>query len=250
MRRCFPFLLLIAVLQGKPVSGKAVPSVIMSIDTPKRLKTDSGALQLRKMDAEHLRSYRNNPDFKYDEGVVQVDGLWERFWNWVWRLVSNLFKKGINDSTSTGIFIKYIVLGLLVLLIGFLITRLAGLNFRIFSRKSKAVDVPYMELEDNIHEIDFNVELDKAVAAGNYRLAVRLFYLQSLKKLSDRSLIDWQPEKTNQAYVAELTDSQRKVQFKQLTLQFEYVWYGEFFIEKESFAELRTAFETFNRGLA
>ncbi|EDM37453.1 hypothetical protein PBAL39_09926 [Pedobacter sp. BAL39] len=250
MRRWFPFLLLIAVSHGSPVIAKITPPVVVSIDTPERLKTDSGALQLRKMDAGHLRSYRNNPDFKYDEGIVQVDGLWERFWSWFWRLISNLFNKAINDSTSTGTFIKYIALGLLVLLIGFLITRLAGLNLRIFSRKSKAVDVPYMELEDNIHEIDFNVELEKAVVAGNYRLAVRLFYLQSLKKLSDRNLIDWQPEKTNHAYVSELTDPERKVQFRQLTLQFEYVWYGEFFIEKESFAELRTAFEKFNRGLA
>lgn len=252
MRRWLPFLLLILLLQGIPAAD-TIAKVAGAADTTvakvvQHLKADRGKLQQRKFDAERLRSYRNNQDFRYDEGIVEVNSLWERFWSWIWRLISNMLQSAAGKGSLE--LLKYVGLGLLVLLMGFVISRLAGLDLKIFSAKSRSVEVPYTEMADNIHEIDFSTELEKAVSAGNFRLAVRLFYLQSLKRLSDRHLIEWQPEKTNQAYVRELSDPQRKDEFQQLTRQFEYIWYGEFFIDRERFAEVKNAFETFNRGVS
>ena len=67
----------------------------------------------------------------------------------------------------------------------------------------------------------------EAEDAGNYRLATRLGYLEVLKHLTDRGLIQWQPDKTNHAYLAELAAGPLREAFRGATRQFEYVWYGE-----------------------
>ncbi len=105
----------------------------------------------------------------------------------------------------------------------------------IFRRKSLSANLPYSESLENIHEIDFDAEIEKAVSQHNYRLAVRMLYLKCLKQLSDATLIKWQPEKTNSAYINELNDVVKRTAFKLLTRQFEYVWYGEFAIDGSTF---------------
>ncbi|MNH45572.1 hypothetical protein D3C79_1080560 [compost metagenome] len=59
-------------------------------------------------------------------------------------------------------------------------------------------------------------------------------------------MINWQPEKTNQTYIDEIEDLERKQEFKILTLRFEYVRYGDFSIDKEVFNVLKGSFERFN----
>lgn len=75
---------------------------------------------------------------------------------------------------------------------------------------------------------------------------MRLFYLYSLKRLDESALISWLPEKTNQTYIAELADPEKRQQFSRLTTQFEYIWYGEFFIDKETFGYVKGDFDRFN----
>ena len=141
-----------------------------------------------------------------------------------------------------------LVLGIAALL--YLIMRLLGMDIaNIFSRKVKTTDLAYTEYTENIHSIDFDEELQKAIQTGNYRLAVRLLYLDCLKKLSDYQLIDWQPAKTNANYVNELGSTPLKDEFRQLTRQFEYVWYGDFRINERHFTHLHEAFQQFDEEL-
>ncbi|WP_316812801.1 DUF4129 domain-containing protein [Pedobacter heparinus] len=205
------------------------------------LKNDSSAVVQRNFDLQKIKDYSVQKDFQYDEQAPINTSWWDRFWRWFWDLLN-----GALTNKYSGGFIKYLVIVIVAALVIFAVVKLIGLDLKIFARKSKAVDVPYDESLENIHEINFNEEIEKAVANGNYRLAVRLLYLRSLKLLSDRELISWQPEKTNQAYIDELIDLERKQQFTVLTLQFEYIWYGDFSIDKESFKGLKGSFERFN----
>ena len=205
------------------------------------LKSDSSVITVRKFDLQKIKDYQTQKDFIYDDVAPVNEGLWDRFWRWFWNSIHGVLK-----NEYSGGFIKYILIALLAALVIFVAVKFIGLDLKIFSGKSKAVDIPYNESMDNIHEINFSEEVEKAVAKGNYRLAIRLFYLQSLKLLNDKGLIDWQPEKTNQIYIAELKDPIRKEQFSTLTRQFEYIWYGEFFIDKENFKVVKGSFERFN----
>ena len=125
-------------------------------------------------------------------------------------------------------------------------------NFTRISNLFKLGDVEGFKKEtlENIHEIDFSEQIAIALQNKNYRLVVRLLYLQTLKQLSDKNLIDWQPEKTNQTYVSELKQQPYHQQFVSLTNQFEYIWYGEFYIDENTFQPIYQSFQEFNTQMA
>ena len=82
--------------------------------------------------------------------------------------------------------------------------------------------------EDTIYGVDFQKEIDAAVFRNDYREAVRLLYLQTLKFLSDAGKIDWQPYKTPTEYIYEIKIDTLKTPFRELTNRFLRVRYGNF----------------------
>jgi len=225
-------------VQATAVQKPAKPVIIAKKDTV--LKIDSSKVELRKFDEQALKKYSRQPEFVYDD-VPKTLSLWDRFWRWFWRWVNEFF-----SGKATGNIIQYVLIGLVVALIVFIVVKIIRLDLKLLSGKSKKVEIPFAETLENIHEIDFNEELEKAMQSGNYRLVVRLLYLKTLKQLTDQSLIDWQPEKTNQVYVSELVNKDHQLAFSKLTQQFEYIWYGEFFIDKNSFEPIQQSFQQFN----
>lgn len=221
--------------------GFAVLPAGNAVEKPLQLKTDSAKVGRRNFDQQQLPVYRGQKDFIYDNVAPVQEDLWDRFWKWIWELIDRVL-----SNTYAGGFLKYSVIVVLAAVVIFVVIKMLGLDFRIFAGKAREVEVPYTETTDNIHEIDFNAEIDRAVAAGNYRLAVRLFYLYSLKRLDERAIISWMPEKTNQTYLAEIEDPDQRSQFGRLTRQFEFVWYGEFFIDKAHFNQVKLDFDRFN----
>lgn len=229
------FLFLCLSTQASPVSkDKVVPAKVL------QLKNDSSKLQRRNFDQQKISSYRQQTDFHYNQQLPGTS-LWDRFWAWLWRWFSGVVANGY-----TGSFVKYLSIAALTALIIYVVIKFTGTDLRIFTGKSKSVNIPYTESADNIHEIDFNTEIEHAIGNANYRLAVRLMYLRTLKKLHNNNLINWQPEKTNQTYLQEITDPYKREQFSLLTTQFEYIWYGEFFIDQENFRQVKISYDQFN----
>ncbi|WP_316769416.1 DUF4129 domain-containing protein [Pedobacter frigiditerrae] len=226
----------------KPVAATTVskPKVIKK---PLVLKIDSSKVELRAIDEQAVNNYSKQKEFIYDDVAPASMSMWDKFWRWFWRLISKL----LNGDVSGGI-IKYLLIALLVVGVVYAVIKIIGLDLKLLTKKSKGVEVPYEESLENIHEIDFDSQLEQAIENGNYRLAVRLLYLRTLKHLTDRNLIDWKLEKTNQAYVAELTNEKYKGEFTNLTNQFEYIWYGEFFIDKHTFEPINESFQSFNQS--
>ncbi|MCY7357559.1 MAG: DUF4129 domain-containing protein, partial [Rudanella sp.] len=104
-------------------------------------------------------------------------------------------------------------------------------------------------LKEDIHAINFEQELEIAAEQGNYRLGVRLLYLRTLKQLTDRHLIDWNPNKTNQQYAYEVANQPFATEFNALTRDFDYVWYGDFPVDKAQFEALKADFGQFLRSI-
>ncbi len=89
-----------------------------------------------------------------------------------------------------------------------------------------------------LYGIDFDAEIKAALVRRDYKEAVRLLYLQTLKQLSDKELIDWQLYKTPTQYIYEVkSESQRNV-FRNLTNSFLRVRYGNFDATEQLFIEM------------
>ena len=174
------------------------------------LQTDTSVINARHFDKQALSNYNREPAFNYHEDAYEPS-LWTRFWRWFWRWVASLFRRDHKSGGFLITFIKYVFIVLGLGAIVFMLLKMMGVDMlNIFRKSPTSTSLPYSELLEDIHHIEFDSEIERAVSQHNYRLAVRLLYLKCLKQLSDAGLINWQPEKTNNAYVAELNnDAQR-----------------------------------------
>ncbi len=240
MRKIIPILFFIFLLAGShsPVEA-AVEKKSLTI------KSDSSQIKPRAFNQSALETYKTNKDFQYGADYQTAQSLWTRFWRWFWNYFGSLISDVASNNATKNISIV-VLTGLII----YLVIKFSGVGvLQLFTGKAKPVPIPYSESLENIHEIDFEPEIEKAIHNLDYRLAVRMLYLKCLKKLSDSGLISWQIDKTNSNYIAELVNSGREDKFTSLTRQFEYIWYGEFNINQSTFLEIHDDFKNFNKGL-
>jgi hypothetical protein len=87
------------------------------------------------------------------------------------------------------------------------------------------------------------------VALKNFRLAVRLQYLQTLVLLSGKGLLQYKEESTNSDYLMQVYATPYYGPFKKLTRHFEYVWYGQFEVGPDAYRNIETDFTTFKNSM-
>lgn len=88
-----------------------------------------------------------------------------------------------------------------------------------------------------------------AIAAGDWREAVRMRYLHSLQLLEAKQLITPGKDKTNMDYLRELARTTWYKPFATLTLHYEYVWYGQQPLNNGQFSQLEEQFSAFKTSL-
>ncbi|WP_034671625.1 hypothetical protein [Epilithonimonas caeni] len=197
-----------------------------------------------------------SPDFKnkykgneFDYGVSKPqESLWDIIKRQIAKLLSRIFK-GIDPNKATNYTviilrtIGILVIGsLLYLLIRYLMSKEG--NF-LFGKKNRKINITSKDLEENIHEINFPQSILKFEKQQDYRSAIRYHFLFALKKLSDKDLINWNPEKTNRDYLKELKDINLKENFSRIIYVYDYIWYGEFDAEEKDYQYFKTYFNKF-----
>ena len=214
---------------------------------------DSSDVNIRHFDTSAIEKYKKSPEFQYKESVQDIS-WWKRFWRWFWNWLGSLFRFKPGRGSAFWYYFWHVVQILLLLMAGgalvLFILKSQGINLNILRKKSKNASIPYSEFFEDINVIDFDTEIENAIARANYRFAVRLLYLKCLKHLSEAGLIKWEIDKTNSAYISELTNYEQQAAFKQLTRQFEYVWYGEFLIDQQVYKGIDASFRDFNKQVA
>ncbi len=98
---------------------------------------------------------------------------------------------------------------------------------------------------ENIFDIDFKNSISRAIADNDFRLATRLHFLQMLKHMSLKNIIQYGFDKTNMDYLFELHGTPHYKDFAAASRNYEYVWYGKFAITKEQFDNLKNSFNKF-----
>jgi hypothetical protein len=235
----------LVILLGMPVKSQAFAAPDSSI-----VKKDSSVVELRHFDSARLESYRKDKEFAYDRArTPDTLSAWDRFLMWLW---DKLFRFVFTKKTAT--FWRWSLYIICALVICYVILKLSRTNLSSFFGRSALQQMPDSLSEDeNIHELDFNQLIAEAINRQNYRRAVRLYYLQSLKQLTDRHLIDWKINKTNHDYLLELRrnqpDSALATTFRRLTSLFEYICYGNFAVGLNEFEQVRGTFQQFSQDI-
>ncbi|MCC7244632.1 MAG: DUF4129 domain-containing protein [Saprospiraceae bacterium] len=97
-------------------------------------------------------------------------------------------------------------------------------------------------LDAYLHETDLDVFLREALQAQDFKLAIRIRYLQAIKHLTDRGQIQWAKEKTNREYVREMRPQPKGEAFRQATQVYERAWYGNRPLRATEFAVIEPLF--------
>lgn len=134
---------------------------------------------------------------------------------------------GLGDLGLKGI--AYVAVAFLIIAIIYMVF----VNVKI----DRAFTPPTDEEEDikDIEDIDADAEYKRAVADGNYKLAIRMQFIKILQILTKKEIIEWQNEKTNRDYIREIKDRETKTAFRTNSNYYEKAWYGDEEVTYNSF---------------
>lgn len=121
-----------------------------------------------------------------------------------------------------------------------------GINIK----KSRAMHNVATEPEDLDLSIQFlDKQINSAVAAADYRLAIRFFYLKTLRMLTDREIISVSATRTDIDLRQELTGTAYLPEFLSLQKIYQHVWYGAITLSAAQYNMVATGFDKFNSGI-
>ena len=212
------------------------------------IRIDSSQVIQKKFDQKVLESFKTQEDFNYSIAPNEAN-VFERIWAWLGRVVKRILSFIFDDiGPAVGVLaaivkaIPWIVLGLLLFFI---------LKFFLKLNTRNATDVletiPSIQLtndEELINNMQLNELIAQAIQVKDYRLAVRFHYLLILQKLTDKELIVWQQEKTNEDFIREVAKLKIASDFIEITQLYDFVWYGNFEINEPEFLKATTLFNT------
>jgi hypothetical protein len=197
-------------------------------------------IKLRKVPSDQVKKMKEDKAFWYADAVFEKEKL------------------TIADETE-----RYVPLGqrawfqtlLWFVIIGgfavFLMLYLSSSKVGLFRKKDKTLEEIQEEEKEtgDIFAINYQKEIERAVAQGNYRLAVRLMYLRLLKIMSERNIIRYTQDKTNFDYLLQLHPTPYYKDFFRITRHYEYSWYGQFDVSEDNYKIIRQDVDHFEREL-
>jgi hypothetical protein len=198
---------------------------------------DTLAVDKRSFNEDQFEKLRSDNDLDYSQVPTVGESLWERFMRWLSSLIESLFKGAV--ETNWGRVIVYAIGVAVVVVLVMMILKVDAFKVLFFGANAKQ---KYQVLEENIHEMDFDKLITESIQQQDYRRGIRLLFLYSLKLLSDKQLIHWESGKTNHDYVAEISVKEIKPGFNQLSYFFDYAWYGNFSINRQTFDSAHQTF--------
>lgn len=221
-------------------------AITYSVDS---LKVDDSKIEPRQFD--NLKEKYADDDFIY-EYDAKNSGWWTRFKQWLSDLVKSWFdiKSSASANNITDVMLK--IGGVIIFLLVVYFIFKAVMNDEgqwVFGKSSDKKIIPVTDIESNLNITDFKKLTADAEKNGEFRLAIRYYYLWLLKNLSAAELIEYDVEKTNSDYQFEIASEATKKQFAYTSYLYNYIWYGEFDVDDADFDKAKKAFVEFLTSL-
>lgn len=215
----------------------------------KVLVRDTAELQPREPAPGVQQDYYEDDAWRYDRDDESTLGkeeptVFDRLWNDFWEGLFDSFRSDdVTGMPSGWTILIFLILAAIIVLVILRVTK-TGAN-SLFSGKARQEENIDATLEDvDIHAIDFDAQIRDALARTDYRLAVRLWFLRTLKALSDKELLRWQIDKTNSDYYYELSGTNYQEDFGEVSNVYDHIWYGEFPVDESSYKTAEEKFKT------
>ncbi len=240
---------------------EAIPADDESVDEEDAYYPDTLKQDYRSIDYDSVRAINNDKGFyykKYMDSLLRA--IEARLKNMEERRNRDSIRRSgqsgkgqlrretyIDDGIFSGSGLGIIFWILAIALFGYIVFKLFLSNASFFSgnRKNIAASIK-ADAEENTSDPDAMIR--NAIRNGNYRIAVRYLYLQTLIRLSEKKFIRVNSNKTNYEYVTEVKNQKFANEFASLTLKYEYVWYGEYPVDEKLFEQIHGSFTQFNKS--
>lgn len=147
-----------------------------------------------------------------------------------------------NRSEGSGDWLRYLIIALIAITLAILVVvlirayrqrqRVETTELEALDAQPEVLDLEDEDLRPEAAASDRWREMGREqLASGNYRLALRAFFLAQLSRLGERNLLRLAKHKTNRDYRMELERRQKRypklaVHFREDARAFEAVWYG------------------------
>lgn len=198
---------------------------------------------MRYFDGYLAERYASDDALNYERNINKsfFQRLKEMISAWIRKLFGIPDVSSINNLSDKILDIVLVVIFLVAL---YIVVRLF-MNHRgrwFFEKKNETVAVTLSNVEEHIHEANFEALLSEAEQQGDTRQSVRLLYLWVLRSYTDNNIIRWNPDKTNIDYFSEIKDKILQKQFRYLSYLYNYIWYGGFSINDSEYRKAREIF--------
>ncbi|WBL21032.1 DUF4129 domain-containing protein [Zunongwangia sp. HRR-M8] len=228
-------------------------SIVQSEPESKSVRYDENSnISPLKFEKTTIENLKQNEDFNYLE-EEQHKNWWQQFKEWINQKYEQFLNWLFGDYDAGSFFgliikiIPYILLVGIVILVIWLFTRInPGKNIL---QEPKAANVNLDNEEEIIQNADIPALIKEAIENGQYRMAVRYYYLQALKELDLKNVIDFEAQKTNDDYISEISNTQLNNIFKKVTRIYNFIWYGDFQVSKEDFLLAEKGFSELNTNI-
>jgi hypothetical protein len=208
------------------------------------LKVESNTIINKRNFRPEFKDHYTSNHFIYEyDTKAETLSLWSRFLIWIVSKITSFFNSSTQATNFVNVFFKTLYIIIILLVIYFIVKTLVNQEGSwIFGRKSDKLNINTSEVEQHLMQTDFDNLITNAVKKQNYRLAVRYYYLKTLKLLSEKEIINWEYEKTNQDYYHEIKNKEIKASFSYTSYIYNYSWYGEFELDESGYQEASKSF--------
>jgi len=223
-------------INDNEIENDSQPAKFESINT----KKDS--LELRKVDSKEWAKLKKDKRFIYKKPIPKVKKpKKKKDLAWLSSLMKFLGSEGFK-------ILLYCLLGLFLLYIVYMFIKNNDISF---SRNIKDKGIQQEDPWEDVQQFEnWELALQEALAAKDFRLATRIYYLHTLHLLDKNNRIKYRDDKTNWFYVQKMFGTAMHDDFKGLTQNFDYIWYGEYQIDQERFTMLQSQFQQFHSTIS
>lgn len=241
-RSILKFMLLLAIFLAGGVMLHAGP------EEPKKISYDTSTVVKREASPDKQQDYEGD-EWRYDRDKTTTKSeptVFDRMWNGFWEKVLDSFRNDDHNRSFNPWTILWILILVTIVVLVILKVTDSGIN-TIFSGKVKKNESADATLEDvDIHGIDYEKQIQLAIANRDFRLGVRLWFLRTLKTFSDKELLSWTIDKTNSDYYYELSGTSYQQDFGEVSKVYDYIWYGEFPVDENAYSKAEDKFKMLN----